>query len=258
MTNGNSQGPIFRSIMDIPAAEWLAAMKLAPEDVPDVVIVEGSWWRQQRTDWRLSYLTDVRELEFPDIFWGRWRDKKVAFCCAYGAARTVEIIHLFGVLGTKLAVQIGTCGGLQSHLAPGDIILPEVALCREGVAHMYGAHDAVLASPEWVQRAESALQVRGLTTYRGTHVTWPSLFTETPQMMEAWHRAGILSVEMEAATTLAVARYFNMAALALVVVWDDLTRGRRFLDPLPPGGLEALNRSNAAVYEVALALVEQV
>lgn len=258
MKNGPRETPQFRSIMDISAEEWLAALKLAPEDIPDAVIVEGTWWRQQRTGWRLSYLTDVRELEFPDIFWGRWRDKKIAFCCAYGAARTVEVIHLFGVLGTKLAVQIGTCGGLQAHLAPGDIILPEVALCREGVAHMYGAHDAVLASGEWIERAEVLLRARDHTVYRGAHVTWPSLFTETAQMMESWHHAGLLSVEMEAATTLAVARFFKMAAIALVVVWDDLTRGRRFLDPLPPGGLEALNHSNAAVYEVALALVEQV
>lgn len=249
--------PIFRSIFEIPAAEWLNAMKLAPEDIPDAVIVEGSWWRQQRTDWRLGYLQDVRELEFPDIFWGRWRDKKIAFCCAYGAPRTVEIIHLFGVLGTKLAVQIGTCGGLQSHLMPGDIILPEVAFCREGVAQMYGAHDAVLGSSVWIDRAEALLHERGHTTYRGTHVTWTSLFTETPQMMEAWHRAGVLSVEMETATTFAVASYFKMAAVSLVVVWDDLTRGRRFLDPLPPGGDEALNRSNGAVYEVALALTER-
>jgi hypothetical protein len=58
--------------MDIEAEEWLAAMKLDAADVPDVVIVEGSWWRQQRTDWRLGYLSEVRELEFPDIFWGRW------------------------------------------------------------------------------------------------------------------------------------------------------------------------------------------
>lgn len=248
--------PMFRSIFDIDAPEWLAAMKLAPEDVPDVVIVEGSWWRQQRTDWRLSRLSEVRELEFPDIFWGCWQDKKIAFCCAYGAARTVEIIHLFGVLGTKLAVQIGTCGGLQPYLAPGDIILPDVVLCRDGIAPMYGAHDAVRGSGEWIERAEKKLRERGHSTYRGTHVTWSSLFTETPQMMEAWHYAGMLSVEMETATTFAVARFFNMAAVSMVVVWDDLTRGRRFLDPLPPGGLEALNRGNESIFEVALALAE--
>lgn len=247
----------FRSIFDIGADEWLEAMKLSPDDIPDVVIVEGSWWRQQRTEWRLSRLSDVRELEFPDIFWGRWKDKKVAFCCAYGAPRTVEIIHLFGVLGTRLAVQIGTCGGLQPHLKPGDIILPETVLCREALAQMYGAPEAVFGSAEWIDRAETLLKARDHTIYRGTHVTYSSLFTETPQMMEAWHRAGFLSVEMETATTFAVARHFNMAAVSMVVVWDDLTRGRRFLDPLPPGGLEALNRANESVYEAALMLAEQ-
>jgi uridine phosphorylase len=243
--------------MDIKAEEWLAAMKLAADDVPDAVIVEGSWWRQQRTDWRLSYLSYVRELEFPDIFWGRWKGKKVVFCCAYGAARTVEIIHLFAVLGTKLAVQIGTCGGLQPHLKPGDVILPDLAMCLEGVAQMYGTTDAVMGSPEWIERAQAQLESRGHTTYRGPHVTWSSLFTETPQLMEAWHCAGYLAVEMETATTFAVARYFDIPAVSMVVVWDDLTRGRRFLDPLPDGSQEALDRANQAVYEVALALTEQ-
>ena len=247
----------FRSIMDISAEEWLDAMKLDSSDIPDAVIVEGTWWRQERTDWRSGYLSDVRELEFPDIFWGRWKDKKIAFCCAYGAARTVEIIHIFGAIGTKLAVQIGTCGGLQSHLKPGDIILPEVALCREGVAQMYGTPDAVMGSTNQIDRAETLLQERDLTTHRGTHITWSSLFTETPQMMEAWHEAGFLSVEMETATTFAVARYFNMQAVSMIVVWDDLTRGRRFLDPLPEGGEEALNKGNEVIYEVALALVEE-
>lgn len=249
--------PNFRSMMEISAEEWLEAMKLSTDEIPDAVIVEGSWWRQQRTDWRLGYLSDVRELEFPDIFWGRWKDKKIAFCCAYGAARTVEIIHIFGAIGTKLAVQIGTCGGLQSYLKPGDIILPEVALCREGVAHMYGTPDAVMGSKTQIDRAEALLHEQNLTTYRGTHITWSSLFTETPQMMESWHHAGFLSVEMETATTFSVARYFDMQAVSMVVVWDDLTRGRRFLDPLPEGGEEALNRGNQAIYEVALALAEE-
>lgn len=249
--------PNFRSMMEISAEEWLEAMKLSTDEIPDAVIVEGSWWRQQRTDWRLGYLSDVRELAFPDIFWGRWKDKKIVFCCAYGAARTVEIIHIFGAIGTKLAVQIGTCGGLQSHLKPGDIILPEVALCREGVAHMYGTPDAVMGSKTQIDRAEALLHEQNLTTYRGTHITWSSLFTETPQMMESWHHAGFLSVEMETATTFSVARYFDMQAVSMVVVWDDLTRGRRFLDPLPEGGEEALNRGNQAIYEVALALAEE-
>ncbi len=248
---------VFRTMLDITRLEWLDAMKLTEAEIPDVVIVEGSWWRQQRTDWRLGYLTDVRELAFPDIFWGRWKGRNVAFCCAYGAARTVEIIHLFGSLGTPLAVQIGTCGGLQSYLKPGDIILPEVASCREGIAQLYGAPDAIIGSTPWIEKARARLDARGHRTYSGLHMTWSSLFAESAQMMEAWHRAGYLSVEMETATTFAVARFFNMQAVSMVVVWDDLTQGRRFLDPLSADELTALNRANQSVYEVALELSEQ-
>lgn len=247
----------FRSIMELRAEEWLEAMQLAPADVPDAVIVEGSWWREQRTQWRLSKLTDVRELNFPDIFWGRWQDKKIAFCCAYGAPRTVEIIHLFGVLGTKLAVQIGTCGGLQPHLKPGDVVLPSVAIAREGTAHMYDVPDTVMGAAHWLDVAERELQSRQHTVHRGTHMTWSSLFTETPQMMESWHHAGYLSVDMETATTYAVARHFGMSAVSLLVVWDELTSGRRFLDPLSDEEEAALNRANGSVFDVALALAEQ-
>lgn len=243
--------------MEVTADEWLAAMKLPESDIPDIVIVEGSWWRAQRTAWRLSALTDVRELEFPDIFWGRWQDKKVVFCCAYGAARAVEIIHLFGILGAKLAVQIGTCGGLQPHLKTGDIIVPTVALCREGVAHLYGATEAALGSTEWANRAQTLLAEREHQTYDGTHLTWSSIFAQNGQMIEEWHRAGYLAVDMETATTFAVARHFHMPAIAMLVVWDDLTRGRSFLDPLNDEETAALNRANQSIYDVALTLAKQ-
>lgn len=248
----------FNSLMELTADEWRQAMKLSAEDVPDVVVVEGSWWRQQRNEWRLGYLGDMRELAFPDIFWGRWREKKIAYCCAYGASRTVEIIHLFSILGAKLAVQIGTCGGLQSYLKTGEIILPDVALCREGVAYLYGAVEASLGAQAWLDRAQSLLRARQHTTHRGTHLTWSALFAQSGQIVETWHRAGYLSVDMETATTYAVAAYFHVPAISMLVVWDDLTRGKSFLDPLPEDALAALNRANQDVYEVALALAEQV
>lgn len=246
----------YQSLLEITRDEWLQAMNLPESDVPDVVITEGSWWREQRTDWRLSYLDDVRELEFPDIFWGRYQGKKVAFCMAYGAARAVEIVHLFGILGAKLAIQIGTCGGLQSNLAPGHIIVPDVAIAREGVAHLYGTVEAALGSTPHLDQAEARLTKRAHTVHRGTHLTWSSIFAQNGQMIEEWHWAGYLSVDMETATTYAVARHFNMPAISMLVVWDDLTRGRSFLDPLTDDEMAGLDRANESVYEVALEITE--
>ena len=68
--------------MELTAQDWLNALQITAEQVPDAVIVEGSWWRQQRTDWRLSYLSDVEGFPFPDIFAGNWRGKRVVYCCA--------------------------------------------------------------------------------------------------------------------------------------------------------------------------------
>ncbi len=248
--------PTFRSISDVTKEEWLDGLGLTAQQCPDAVIVEGSWWRAERQAWRLSYLTDVRELAFPDIFWGKWGDKKIVFCMAYGAARAIEIIYIFGLLGAKLAIQIGTCGGLQSHLQTGDIILPEHVDGQDGVAHLYGGMTAS-ADTTKLATADALLTARGHTTYRGRHITFSSLFAETPTMMAEWHHAGYLAVDMETATTLSVSAEFNMPAIAMLVVWDDLTRGKRFLDPLTSEEMRALNTANQSVYEVALAMTER-
>lgn len=248
----------FRSIFDVTRAEWLSGLNLTEDEVPDVVILEGSWWRAERQALRLSALTDVRELGFPDIFWGRHGDKKVVFCMAYGAPRAVEISQMFAQLGCKLVIQIGTCGGLQSHLAPGDIVLPNKIWCKDGVAHHYVIDNLVRADPAWSARAKDALNARNRTVHFGPHVTFSSLFAETTEMYEAWHKDGLLSVDMETATTLAAAARYGVPGVSMLVVWDELTAGRRFMDPMSPEGLAELEISNEAVFATALTLTEEI
>ena len=153
----------FRSILDVTNKEWLDGLKLREEDIPDAIILEGSWWRAERQQLRLSQLSNVRELGFPDIYWGEWAGKKVIFCMAYGAPRAVEISQIFASLGCKLVIQIGTCGGLQSHLQPGHIILPETIACEDGVAEHYVKDGSINASPHWIERAREHLQAQSRT-----------------------------------------------------------------------------------------------
>jgi len=244
----------FRSILDVTREEWLGAMGLDDASVPDAVIVEGSWWRAERQAWRLGYLEDVHELDIPDVFVGTWQDRSVAFCMAYGAPRAAEVIHIFGAIGTKLAIQIGTCGGLQPHLEPGDIVVPDVVTAADGVATHYAEADTIRATQRHVERASASLRQRGHDVHVGPHITFSSLFAESSSMLARWHEEGLLSVEMETATTLAVAERFGAEAVSLLVVWDELTRGRRFLDPLPSAAATALDAANKSVFEVALEL----
>ena len=242
--------------MDLGREEWLDALGMDQSEVPKAVIMEGSWWRAQRTAWRLSYLEEVRELAFPDMFYGFWQGSPVVYSCIYGAPRAVELAHLFGVLGTPRMVMIGTCGALDPGLATGDVVVPSQTVAREGVAHLYkGVAEntgVVLPDPDLTRRGRAVLENRGVRTADSLHLTWSSIFAQSGAMVEDWREKGYGSVDMEAATLFAVAKHFGFAATALLVVWDQLTAHRSFLDPLTPEDQIRLDTANTAVFRAAL------
>lgn len=85
------------------------------------------------------------------------------------------------------------------------------------------------------------------------------LFVERDQsdaMTRVWSELGYLSVDMETATTYAVSRHFGVPAVSMLVVWDDVLAGERFLDPLASAEATALDHANRSVFEVALELAE--
>ncbi|MYB79603.1 MAG: nucleoside phosphorylase [Acidimicrobiia bacterium] len=245
-----------RAVMDLGREEWLDALGMDAADIPKAVIMEGSWWRAQRTEWRLSYLDDVRELAFPDMFYGFWQGTPIVYSCVYGAPRAVELAHLFGVLGTPRMVMIGTCGGLDPGLATGDVVVPSQAVAQEGVAHLYGTvaenTGIVPSDPDLNALGRAALESRGIRTADSLHLTWSSIFAQSGAMVEEWRENGYGSVDMEATTLFAVAKHFGYAATALLVVWDQLTADRSFLDPLTAEEQTRLNTANTAVFEAAL------
>ena len=244
--------------MDLGREEWRDALGMDQSEVPRAVIMEGSWWRAQRTEWRLSYLDNVRELAFPDMFYGYWQGSPIVYSCVYGAPRAVELAHLFGVLGTPRMVMIGTCGALDPRLATGDVVAPSQAVAREGVAHLYKTvtedTGIVLSDPYLTATGRVALERTGIRTADSLHLTWSSIFAQSGAMVEEWRARGYGSVDMEAATLFAVAKHFGFLATALLVVWDQLTADRSFLDPLTPAELTRLDAANTAVFEAALGL----
>ena len=61
----------------------------------------------------------------------------IAYASVSGDVMASEVTHAFGKMGTKLVMQIGTCGGLAKNLLPGDLICVNSAYCGEGaVRHL--------------------------------------------------------------------------------------------------------------------------
>jgi hypothetical protein len=61
-------------------------------------------------------------------------------------------------------------------------------------------------------------------------------------MVKEWRESGYRSVDMETATLFAVAKHCGFAATALLVVWDQLTANRSFLDPPDSRGADPAGR----------------
>jgi uridine phosphorylase len=243
---------------DVDGAAWRAQLGLAEEESPVAVIVEGTWWREAHTRRRLDGLDSVRELGVPDVFLGRWNGHAVLYACPYGAPRTAEIIHIAALVGVGLAVQIGSCGVIGAGVRPGDVIVPSRTLGLDGVAPHYVASGLIASSEPWSVRAAEELERRGIRTQPGPSVTWPTLFNQPVARVREWQDEGYLGVDMETATTLAVAAYFGVAAISMLVAWDEVLSGRSFLDPLPDDQAAAFARSEDAIFEVALRLAEEV
>jgi len=240
------------AILDYSEQHWRVALGIAEGDEPAALILEGTWWRETATKARLSYLDNVTELAYPEMYIGDWKGTRIAFCCAYGAARAVEPAHVFSHLGTGILVQIGTCGSLDPDASTGVVALPEECVASDGVSQHYGAGASVFTDPGLVDHAEKLLTQRNIPSQRTRHLTWPSLFAQSQEMCADWERQGIASIDMETSAVAAVGDRFGARTLSLLTVWEQLVEGRTFDDPLPPKAMAMLKQSNEMVFEVAL------
>jgi uridine phosphorylase len=242
----------------VDGAGWRTVLGLTSAEAPVAVIVEGTWWRGERTRARLGMLDDVRELGVPDVFLGSVLGRHVIYACPYGAPRTAEVVHIAVRVGAALAIQLGSCGVLQDEVRPGDVVVPEHALGLDGVTPHYAADPLARASGTWVEHAATALAARHVDVHQGPSVTWPTLFSQPLERVRAWQAEGYLGVDMESATTFAVAARFGAAAVSMLVAWDEVLAERSFLDPLAPHEAVSFERSEGLIYDVALELVARV
>ena len=179
---------------------WLSLLGLEPDEVPQLLVLEGTWWRQRALDSRLPLLTDVRETGMPDLWWGRVEGIPVAYCPAYGAARAVEPVHVLATCGTPRVVQIGSCGGFS--VPTGTVVISEAATIGEGASQYYGGSGIADPTADLVARAASWLPAARV----GPTVSTDALLAQSPELLERWAVAGHLGVDMETSAVFSASR----------------------------------------------------
>jgi uridine phosphorylase len=234
--------------------DWWQVTGLSKDEVPDVAVLEGTWWRSDRKKERLALLDNVRELDAPDWFWGTYRERPVVYASMYGAPRAVEPVVILGRLGTPRVAQIGSCGGIDLDAHTGDLLIPDQVAIEEGVSRWYHSNETVAATPELVHQAHDIATAMGIRVVHGTSVTEDTLLGVRPPdgSVERWRAAGYIGVDMETSAVFSAADYIGMERLSLIYIWDEFALERAWSDPLPPEVNDYRRRTERALFEIAL------
>jgi purine-nucleoside phosphorylase len=232
---------------------WLDLLGLAEDETPRLLVLESTWWRQDALERRLPALSDVRELDVPDLWHGWHGDVPVVYGVVYGATQAAERVHAFGVCGTPVVAHLASCGALSPSLQVGDIVLPERATIGEGASQYYGQSGSAPANLGKVARAAALLAARGVYAHRGPTVTTSALLAMPGKLLKQWQKAGNLAVDLEASAVFSAGAAFGMRAVSLLYVWDTLPR-RPLSEDFTDAEQEAQEQASAEVWEIALQL----
>ena len=221
-------------LKDLTRADWLAFLSFVEDRVPPILVLRGTRNLRANYDKHRALFADVLAIGSPnglfeDVFVGRHHGVDVGYASVYGAPMASEIAHVFAVLGTRLVVQTGVCGALGDGIRAGDLVVATDAGCGEGASQSYlPGRDRVAASPDLVSRAMNA---PGLPVPRHAGPVWTTaaLLAEGHSELAHWHAAGFIAVDMETASTFAVAEHFGLRRLSLLTVFDNPRHGQHLL-----------------------------
>jgi DeoD family purine-nucleoside phosphorylase len=159
-----------------------------------------------------------------------------------GGPSAAIVIAELADLGARTVVRVGTCGGLEGSLALGELVAASSAVCEDGTSRALQGDPSVTPDADLLARLGAAGPVRA-----GPIVSTDLFYDTAPGTEERWRDAGLLAVEMEAATLFALAARRRLRAGALLIVSDLLLPTRQRIGP------DALRAAEHRLGEVAVA-----
>ncbi len=166
-----------------------------------------------------------------------------------GGAASAAIMEEVIAMGGRSFLFFGSCGALNDAVPSGEIAVPTAAWRDEGASYHYLPAADLVDVPTW-QKLSAILQE--LAVPHHTTITWTTdaIYRETRATMEKRIAAGCDVVEMECASTAAVAAFRNVAFYQFLYGADSLAG-----DEWDPRNLaEHAHDQNTAMADLAVAI----
>jgi purine-nucleoside phosphorylase len=142
-------------------------------------------------------------------------------------SHSIYVNELINDYKVKTLIRVGTCGALQAELEVGDIVLAMSASTDTHINKLrFGGRDyAPTASFELLLKAYEAAKRYGASPTVGGILSSDIFYDDDPDWWKIWAEFGALVVEMETAGLYTLAAKYEVDALAILTVSDNIIKG---------------------------------
>jgi DeoD family purine-nucleoside phosphorylase len=204
-------------------------LRANPGDYADACLLPGDPLRAKYI--AETFLTDVVQVNAERGllgFTGSWEGKPVSVQgTGMGCPSATIVFEELVQLGVKRLLRVGTCGGLQSDHALGDLIIALSAVPTDATAtHLVlGEPHCPTASWELIHEAVHVAKTAKIPVRVGPVVSSDLFYNPDKGQYERWSQRGILGVEMEAAALFTLGALRGVHAGCLLTVSDIVVEG---------------------------------
>lgn len=231
----------------------------AEGDLHDIALLPGDPGRVDRIADQCNEVAEVTRNREYKVINARYNGTDLTICStgigSPSAAIAVEELHAVGV---DTLIRPGTTGALQDWIEIGDMVVATGAAKDEGTTKRYES-PTFPAVPDYAVTTAlvEAAEANDEDVHIGAIVTDDAFYAEGPYV-EDWESAGILAVEMEAASIFTLARRKGMRAGAICTVDGNLVKGTKKGETddveLPPKARDNVDRMITITLDAASTL----
>lgn len=171
---------------------------------------------------------------------GTYRDARIgAFASGIGGPSLEVTLVQIAEFGADTIIRVGTTGALREDIRPGDLVIDEAAVRLDGTSQLYARPEFPAAAAYDVTAAlVEAAERLGVRYHVGVGATSASFYTGQGRpsfggylpafaetLIPELQAAGVLNLEMEAATLFTLARIFGLRSGAVCAVVANRVTG---------------------------------
>jgi purine-nucleoside phosphorylase len=205
-------------------------IKADPDQIAETVLLPGDPYRAR---WAAETFLEgaqlVNEVRGMLGFTGTYKGNRVTIQGSGMGMPSLSIYanELISHYNAETLIRIGSCGGMQPHVALRDVIIAMAAttITSPSSAIFREVNFAPVADYGLLAAAVAAARAKGTRTHVGGIYSSDIFYAERPDLDEQMVRHGILGVEMEAAELYTLAARHGRRALAVLTVSDHLQTG---------------------------------